>query len=143
MLLPNNDYQTITRNNPTSSPDRLPYLVSYNVSLSMRVHFMRLLKPLTTVISRPSLRDRLVFTHQIYSTGAFSRAYSICLRFNWPFKDADILVYNQVSQSWGLSELFERYACDLSNWTMTDDFFDGFIEMSLDIPSKGERSITI
>jgi hypothetical protein len=94
-------------------------------------------------VSRPSLRDRLVFTHQIYSTGAFSKAYSLCLRFNWPFDDKDILVYNETYQTWGLSELFERYACDLSNWKMTDDFFDGLPEMSLDISWKGERSCIV
>jgi hypothetical protein len=139
MQLPDTDCQTLTRSNPTSSSSRFPHMVSHKFSSNNAPHSI-LAFELCSRLSRPSLRDRLVFQHPIYSTGELSRAYSKSLRFNWPFQDADILSYNPASQTWVLSELFERYSSDLSNWTMADDFFNGFVELRLDIPSNGETS---
>ncbi|KAH8807243.1 hypothetical protein F5884DRAFT_788818 [Xylogone sp. PMI_703] len=83
----------------------------------------------------PGLRERLVFHHQRYSDGAFSRAYSLYLRFHWPFPDSYILVNYPDCNCYRISELFERYACDVRNWAMAEEFFEDMAEMRLDIPS--------
>jgi hypothetical protein len=86
---------------------------------------------------RPGLRDRLVFTHERYtSNGDFSRAFCACLRFFWPFGDDDILTFDPVSQTYKLSPLFEKYASDAKNWTMNEAFFVNYPEMSDDIPAS-------
>ncbi|RFU25260.1 hypothetical protein B7463_g11083, partial [Scytalidium lignicola] len=83
----------------------------------------------------PALRERLVFHHQRYSDGTFSRAYSLYLRFHWPFPDSYILVKYPDCNCYRVSELFERYAFDVKNWAMTEEFFQEMEEMRLDIPS--------
>jgi hypothetical protein len=83
----------------------------------------------------PGLRDRLVFSHKRYTkTGDFSAAFCEYLRFHWPFSDDDILVFDQVTQSYVISPLFEQYAFELNNWTMDEGFFEKYGEMKYDIP---------
>ncbi|KUJ07681.1 uncharacterized protein LY89DRAFT_691433 [Mollisia scopiformis] len=84
----------------------------------------------------PGLRDRLVFSHKHYtSTGDFSAAFCENLHFHWPFSDDDILIFDEEIQDYKFSPLFEKYAFDLKNWTMDDDFFEKFGEMRYDIPA--------
>lgn len=83
----------------------------------------------------PGLRDRLVFSHKRYtSTGDFSAAFCENLHFNWPFSDDEILLFDQVSQTYRISPLFEEYAFDMKNWTMNEGFFEKYVEMKHDIP---------
>jgi hypothetical protein len=91
----------------------------------------------------PGLRDRLVFSHKHYtSTGDFSAAFCENLHFNWPYPDDQILLFDQISQTYRISPLFEQYAFDMKNWTMDEAFFEKYMEMRHDIPCSNNGANT-
>ncbi|KIW35299.1 uncharacterized protein PV07_02002 [Cladophialophora immunda] len=86
----------------------------------------------------PGLRDRLVFNHDRYSrTGHFSAAYCSYVRFCWPFPDNYILA-RDTSNNYKVSQLFEKYAYDVNNWTVDERFFTSLPELRVDVPCSTE-----
>ncbi|KAF2021645.1 hypothetical protein BU24DRAFT_362360 [Aaosphaeria arxii CBS 175.79] len=87
----------------------------------------------------PTLRDRLVSTHgSVFSNQEMSHAYGNYLRFQWPFSFEDAFFYDDLCQAYYPSPLFERYHRDLKYWTVTQEFYDKFPEMIMDI--EGDRA---
>jgi hypothetical protein len=90
------------------------------------------------MMKRPGLRNRLVFSHEAYTTGApgaqFSAAFCENIHFHWPFPDQDIMEFDQVTKTYHLSSVFEMYASNVDNWTMDAGWFKLYPEMRDDIP---------
>lgn len=86
----------------------------------------------------PTLRDRLISTHdEIFRTQNLSHCYSQYLRFDWPFSFEDTFFFDDASQAYYPSPLFERYHRDLNYWTVRNEFYGILPEMAGDI--EGDR----
>lgn len=111
------------------------YVISHSDLSTSREGEKERLLILTKSISRPALRDRLVFEYQKYtSTGAFSKAFVENFNFYWPYPDRDIFVYDPANDGYEISPMFLRHAYEIRNWTMKPAFFKQFPEMQHDIP---------
>ncbi|OCL08568.1 hypothetical protein AOQ84DRAFT_406547 [Glonium stellatum] len=87
----------------------------------------------------PTLRERLVQNHtEIFQTEDMSRCYSQYLKFDWPFSFEDTFFFDETTQCYYPSPLFERYHRDLRFWGVTEKFYESFPEMMVDI--EGDRA---
>lgn len=86
------------------------------------------------MVAWPSLRDRLVHQHAtLFSDSRLCSAYANCLRFDWPFSFEDTFYYNEAIQGWCPSPVFEKFHGDVSRWTVSEAFWEGFEELRGDI----------
>ena len=74
---------------------------------------------------------------EIFQTQDMSHYYPQYLRFDWPFSFEDAFFFDEVTQAYYPSPLFERYHRDLKYWTIADQFYEKFPEMRGDI--QGDR----
>ncbi|KAF2691442.1 hypothetical protein K458DRAFT_425405 [Lentithecium fluviatile CBS 122367] len=82
----------------------------------------------------PTLRSRLLATYPALITSSdLSHCYSHYLRFDWPFSFEDTFFYDDDSNAWYPSPLFERYHSDLRYWGFREQFYDRFPEIRGDV----------
>ena len=74
---------------------------------------------------------------EIFQTQELSHSYSAYIKFDWPFSFEDAFFYDDSSQAFYPSPLFERYHRDLKYWTVADEFYRRHPEMRADI--EGDR----
>lgn len=63
--------------------------------------------------------------------------YSRYLQFDWPFAFEDAFFFDEVTERWYPSPMFERYHKDLSCWSVREEFYERFPELRGDI--EGDR----
>lgn len=91
------------------------------------------------------MRDRLVEKHrQYFATPRFSVAYQRCFKFDWPFSFEDAFIYDDLTQTYEASPLFDRYYNELNSWVLEKSFFNDFPELAEDVPSPiSEQAVDI
>jgi hypothetical protein len=78
----------------------------------------------------PGLRDKMVKHHaQYFQTTDFSEAYRQHFKFSWPFSFEDTYQYDERSDTYRLSPLFEKYHRDLKSWRFEETFFKKYPEL--------------
>jgi hypothetical protein len=78
----------------------------------------------------PGLRDKMVRNHaQYFQTQDFSEAYRQHFKFVWPFSFEDTYVYDEESDTYRPTPLFEKYHRDLKNWRFEKSFFKKYPEL--------------
>jgi hypothetical protein len=78
----------------------------------------------------PGLRDKMVKHHARYfHTTDFSDAYRKHFKFSWPFGFEDTYQYDERSDTYRLSPLFEQYHRDLKSWRFEESFFKKYPEL--------------
>jgi hypothetical protein len=78
----------------------------------------------------PGLRDKMVKHHaQYFQTTDFSEAYRKHFKFSWPFSFEDTYHYDERTDTYRLSPLFEKYHRDLKNWRFEESFFKKYPEL--------------
>lgn len=73
----------------------------------------------------------------MFQTQDLSHNYSRHLRFDWPFSFEDAFFFDELSQVYYPSPLFERYHRDLKYWMVNESFYERFPELMGDI--EGDR----
>lgn len=78
----------------------------------------------------PGLRDKMVKHHaQYFQTTDFSEAYRKHFKFSWPFSFEDTYQYDERSDTYRLSPLFEEYHRNLKSWRFEEIFFKKYPEL--------------
>lgn len=78
----------------------------------------------------PGLRDKMVRNHAHYfQTTDFSEAYRKHFKFSWPLGFEDTYQYDEKSDTYRLSPLFETYHRDLKSWRFEEGFFKKYPEL--------------
>lgn len=96
---------------------------------------------LLTCLSRPGLRERLMFSPHAYCSNAFWRLHNTHLKILWQYDFRDCYTVNRHNGKYHLSKAFEERIGDINAWTMQAEFFKQWPELYGDIPSY--ESITI
>ena len=80
------------------------------------------------------MRNRLMSQHSsIFTNSDLSHGYSHYLRFDWPFAIEDAFFYDDMTQAYHPSPMFERYHRDLNYWTVGSEFAGKCPELWRDI----------
>ncbi|KAK7416165.1 hypothetical protein QQX98_005362 [Neonectria punicea] len=88
----------------------------------------------SSVVDRPSLRERFIFFQHRYCANLFWDLFVSNFRILWPFDFRDTYMRNAESGQFQLSPHFEQCLNELGAWTMKPDFFKQFPELYDDIP---------
>ncbi|KAK2037550.1 hypothetical protein LZ31DRAFT_509480, partial [Colletotrichum somersetense] len=83
----------------------------------------------------PGVRERFVFEQHAYCSNQFWYLFASCVRIRWPFEFRDTYRKSVVTGRYQLSPLFDQRLTDLNVWTMENDMFARFPELTADIPS--------
>lgn len=82
----------------------------------------------------PPFRQRFISNEDTYCGNDFFFMYQSQLRLLWPFEFRDCYTHDLETGLYKPSRLFDERINDIKCWTMGNDFFERFPELSSDIP---------